>query len=569
MITKKPGSNFVLVFFFGIFLLTILFFIEDANAEIKFKEVTEEAGVYYFGDTYGSYWGNFNEDEFADLWTPNHGKYGSPRLYVNNGDGTFLNSTFKIPNAFLKLDKHGSAWLDFDNDGDQDLFLLAGGARGVGEGNPNFLLKNNEGIFENIAKEYGIEYHVGRGRMPLPLDWNGDGKLDIVIGNAARPDGDAPSALFIQKNGFYEIVHEFKTADIMSLQSYDLFADGTRVLIISTPNLFIFETGSDSFENLSYKIPIPRKQHIDFVIADFNNDLINDVFLSTGGYTGGNPFKKDILLLSNENNWEIQTNPELLRETSCLGVSAADFDNDMDLDIYLVCGIWGINNSEHPNDQNLENILYENLNNGSFASIKNAGGSNGTMQGVAETVSLVDFDNDGFIDIFVTNGGGFVGIKQGGPNQLFKNLGNKNNWLEIDLIGKKSNKDGIGSRVLLTAGGITQLREQAGGFHYRAQNHDIIHFGLGNNTNIDQILIFWPSGIIQAMKNVEINQSLKIFEPTKSISPLKQIKFGIDHLKINCNDGLVLIPKFNGKFSACVKKESFERLMERSWSKIN
>ena len=291
MITKKPGSNFVLVFFFGIFLLTILFLIEDANAEIKFKEVTEEAGVYYFGDSYGSYWGNFNEDEFADLWTPNHGKAGSPRLYVNNGDGTFLNSTFKIPNALLKLDKHGSAWLDFDN--------------------------------------------------------------------------------------------------------------------------------------------------------------------------------------------------------------------------------------------------------------------------------------DGFIDIFVTNGGGLVGIKQGGPNQLFKNLGNKNNWLEIDLIGKKSNKDGIGSRVLLTAGKITQLREQAGGFHYRAQNHDRIHFGLGNNTNIDQILIFWPSGIIQAMKNVEINQSLKIFEPTKSISPLKQIKFWIDHLKINCNDGLVLIPKFNGKFSACVKKESFEKLMERSRSKIN
>lgn len=109
--------------------------------------------------------------------------------------------------------------------------------------------------------------------------------------------------------------------------------------------------------------------------------------------------------------------------------------------------------------------------------------------------------------LIIVGGGG------GGPHQLFKNLGNDNNWIEIDLEGTTSNRDGVGTLVFVTTGDITQFREQTGGVHFRAQNHQRIHFGLGDNDHIDRILIKWPSGIVHSIENVPVNKILEIKEP--------------------------------------------------------
>jgi hypothetical protein len=150
--------------------------------------------------------------------------------------------------------------------------------------------------------------------------------------------------------------------------------------------------------------------------------------------------------------------------------------------------------------------LYENLGDGTFAVVQNSGGAAGSTEGVGDSVTTVDFDNDGFLDIFLTNGQGPTFFADDGPYQLFRNQGNGNNWILLNLEGTISNRDGIGAVVTLTAGGVTQVREQNGGMHNFSQNDKRLHFGLADNTLIDSIEIKWPSGQTQVLRNIEVNQ---------------------------------------------------------------
>jgi hypothetical protein len=128
-------------------------------------------------------------------------------------------------------------------------------------------------------------------------------------------------------------------------------------------------------------------------------------------------------------------------------------------------------------------------------------------------VASADYDEDGFVDLFVTNGLGYVPFDNG-PDQLFRNLGNSNNWLEIDLEGIQSNRDGIGAHLFMTAAGITQFREQVGGMHAKSQNYQRIHFGLAQNESVDNLIVAWPSGIRQEITNIPANQIIRVVEPS-------------------------------------------------------
>ena len=173
----------------------------------------------------------------------------------------------------------------------------------------------------------------------------------------------------------------------------------------------------------------------------------------------------------------------------------------MHLDLYVVATDTAVN---------LPNILYENQGDGTFLAIPNAGGAAGTNLGIGSKVTTVDYDQDGFLDLFVTNKSKLV---DNPPFELFHNLGNENHWLEIDLEGVTSNRDGIGAQVFATAGGITQLREQTGGIHNGTQNHQRIHYGLADNMEVEKLIVRWPSGIEQKLHNIPADQIIRIVEP--------------------------------------------------------
>ena len=214
---------------------------------------------------------------------------------------------------------------------------------------------------------------------------------------------------------------------------------------------------------------------------------------------------RDRLLLNNGSQLIDSTQDSGLYDFFTPGVStvAGDFDNDMDVDLYVV------NASSAGNEPN---VLYDNQGNGTFEPIQDLKAAAGSKLGIGDSVTTADYNNDGFLDLFVTNGEFPHLLVENAPYQLLENAGNDNHWLQIDLEGVASNRDGIGTKVYVTSGGTTQLRQQSGGMHNQVQNDSRLHFGLGDNTEIDEIRVEWSSGNVQTLRDVEVDQILEIQE---------------------------------------------------------
>lgn len=606
---------------------------------ISFQEVTNASGISSVGTSYGAYWGDFNSDIYPDLYVSNHEEPGM--LYLNQGDGTFVDITAQVFLQELKGDTHGAAWADFDNDGDHDLIQLVGAARGAGTG-PNQMYINHGRKLEDQASELGIDYPLSRGRTPLWFDFDQDGLLDLFAGATPRPDGQSPPTIFRQTSDGFKDASSTTGFDLTN-SSFSLLSNLSREdnldAIFNSSPLTFYDISLIPFQDITSTVIGTGS---DIAVGDFNGDLLPDLystrnsakidylyqnapdsikvrlvskaeekaiqFNSSGevtfnllpfpfnisqsnvyiGAEGFNPTGLEFSLSdtdpavegilphtpgadlgiyigydSNNQLWElllsspdkdtlsgiIQTS-EPITELTAIGFEAAsppendrlwinngqgfedlsqqagidsipieghsvvtgDFDNDMDEDIYIVATL---------PVENQPNILYENQGDGTFIMVPSAGGAAGTNLGIGDSVVTADYDMDGFLDLFVTNGNWPPLFRDDGPSQLFRNQGNKNHWLEIDLEGVVSNRDGIGAQVFVTAGGVTQLRQQSGGMHNKSQNHQRLHFGLADNTRVDEILIKWPNGQEQIINNVAVDQLLHIIEPSESFVPGK------------------------------------------------
>ncbi len=189
--------------------------------------------------------------------------------------------------------------------------------------------------------------------------------------------------------------------------------------------------------------------------------------------------------------------------TDCHSVTSGDFDNDMDLDLYLVCT---------RRVRNVPDLFLENRGDGSFVTSPYAAGAQGSMRGLGDVALAADYNRDGFLDLFVTNGHPLKPFNSDGPDQLYVNDGNSNHWLELNLVGVRSNRDAIGATIVLTAGGVSQTRQTGCTSHKWAFDERIVHFGLGGNTTAD-IAITWPSGTVQLLQDVQGDRLLTVTEP--------------------------------------------------------
>ncbi len=224
------------------------------------------------------------------------------------------------------------------------------------------------------------------------------------------------------------------------------------------------------------------------------------------------------LLKYNGNRYTNQINGTGLDHTVlCNSVAAADFDNDMDVDLYYVCRA-GVSN--------LADRLYLNDGTGHFSQAPapfGAEGPTGPGTGIGENVMTSDYDVDGFMDLFVTNGLHLYpeppNYTSGGPDKLFRNLGNAKHWAEFDLRGTVSNRDGIGATVIVTAGGKTQRREANGGYKRWAQHDRRLHFGLGSNGTMN-VSVRWPSGTVNNYTNVPVDRLYEAVEGGAALVPI-------------------------------------------------
>ncbi len=293
--------------------LAIFCFISPAWSQIQFEDVSQQAGIIRIGESWGNAWGDFDGDGYLDLWATNHRH--KPSLYRNNGDGTFTDIIDEVWDANPDADTHGVAWADFDNDGDQDLIVLSGSGGGLGgtrNNHANHFYVNENGLLIERAKEFGLDYPLLRGRTPLWLDSNRDGRLDLLLSGVKRDyRGDLiTSTLFGQTtNGFENIntITGISLQESAALAQYaDLTADGNMEIILSYYRypLAIYETSLTPFKDLIETLSIPKGYSVhDAAIADFNGDLKPDIFLASGAYRSYagqiNPYKLELNMRGN------------------------------------------------------------------------------------------------------------------------------------------------------------------------------------------------------------------------------------------------------------------------------
>jgi hypothetical protein len=366
---------------------------------------------------------------------------------------------------------------DFNGDGKLDMYMTRGERymSDVVQLDSNTIIGTLEGM-QNRA-------------VPKTVSFSGKGIIKVDI----YPPWRSLSEIFIGSMGRHPGSRSFSLSPEDSEVSGPVPTDTAR-----SRGLFI----TYDLNTRAWTLHSSHPGNFDFIVhsaAPINN-------IQTFGFQ--HPFREDgvdALLIRRGNEYVLQELPgDAGAPTSCHSVVAGDFDNDMDVDLYLVC-TGPVNN--------LPDRLLENDGKGRFRLVPNAGGASGSQLGRGDVGVTADYDRDGFLDLFITNGSDPTSpFTRDGPHQLFHNRGNNNHWLEIDLEGVKSNRDGIGASIIIEAGGTRQIREQRGGMHLLSQNHQRVHFGLGKNSMVDRLTIRWPSGSVQELGSMSADRILKIRE---------------------------------------------------------
>jgi hypothetical protein len=366
---------------------------------------------------------------------------------------------------------------DFNGDGEMDIFAVEG----------PWLSPH---VIQTGPSEIKGMITWSGGQAPKSVSFKADGDIHIQI----YPTWLSLSKVYIGSTGRHPAARDFLLSpeDPGVRGSVDAISSGFDGVTIS----YEPEARTWTIRNVQKSIFVDFIAKATRSISEIKTDGF-DLFTVAG---------KGVLFFKRENGFVQEALVgEAGKDSAPISVVAGDFDNDMDVDLYLVC--------TGP-IMNLPNILLENDGKGNFRVVPDAGGAAGSKLGRGDVAVAGDYDRDGFLDLFVTNGADpnspFVAD---GPHQLFHNPGNGNHWLEVDLEGTVSNRDGIGSRVMLEAVGITQTRVQNGGMHRIAQNYQRLHFGLGKNTMVSRLTVTWPSGTVQHLDTITADQILHITEP--------------------------------------------------------
>ena len=451
------------------------FFRQNANG--TFTRIANSLGVTC---PVGTQWGQLLDvDAFGTLELMCGSGSGFPSRVVDFVSGNGVAVSF--PNTNGTRDAVSG---DFNNDLRQDLVHIQGAFR------PNQAVQANSTTVEvsllitgsNVSRTVEIET---AGRLMTELD---DGNWNYII----KGLGDL-NDIYIGSSGYHP-----------SSFSLDLAPNGANLGVQAPGNRAGFFVG---YVNGRWEATIKNPSGFNTGYFVFESDQPITSFNYAPLQANDVPLSP-ILNINNASGFVDMTASSGFVPELCISGVAADFDNDMDVDLFLGC---------RGGAENIANVVYENLGNGTFQKVLNHGGEGlvGAAitdgAGVTESVIAADYDVDGFVDVFASNGLNLFPFRAGGHSQLFRNKGNSNNWIEIDLIGVTSNRDGVGAKVRASAGGITQHREQNGGYHRWSQNHQRIHFGLGNNTTTN-VTIIWPSGIIDTYTNVAANALYKATE---------------------------------------------------------
>ena len=490
-----------------ILILTIgvvLAFLVQTRGQTTFTKITTGPIPLDKAQSDNGAWGDYNNDGFLDLFVFNEPGFAtSPFLYRNNGDGTFTKVTSGPPGN-VPADSGSACWGDYDNDGNLDLFLAANSVNQLyhNNGNSTFTRITTGSLVTDSA------FHIGAAWA----DYDNDGFLDMFV-TAYDTTGKSHNSLY-RNNGsgaFTRVNTGPLVTDIGSSLGcvwgdydndghIDLFVTGGGPSVAQANRLY-HNNGDGTFTRMTNgSISTDTGYCGACAWGDYDNDGFLDLFV---GNAGGLP---DFLYHNNgDGTFTRVTNSIVETDTTwSAGCAWGDFDNDGFLDLFVA------NNQYISNGLPAVNFLYHNNGDGTFTKITT--GSIVTDSSSADGCAWADYDNDGFLDLFVSQYNA-----QG--NYLYHNDGNTNAWLEVKLVGTVANRSAIGARVRVNAtiGGVSrwQLRQITGGSGWAGHNELRANFGLGDATNANTVRIEWPSGTVQEFQNVAARQILTYIEPPR------------------------------------------------------
>ena len=446
-----------------------------------FEDVTQKAGLQGFGYGMGVAVGDFDNDGLEDVYVT---AYGGNRLYHNNGDGTFTDVTQKAAVAGGGWST-SAAWVDLNNDGALDLVVLRylewdfddiwcgehkEGFRAYCH--PDFFKpisplvyhNNKDGTFTEVSEKVGLA-KPGKGLGIALADYDRDGHVDLFVAN----DSMAEFLFHNKGDGTFEEV------GLASQVAVDI--DGRTYAGMG----------------------------VDF--ADYNNDGLPDIVVTDLANQRYALYKN-----AGDGSFTYATSSAGLGQMtvshSGWGVRLFDYDNDGWKDLLIAQG-HDLDTIEktYPNLRYREPMLLARNTSGRFTDISEEAGSVFRQPWIARGLAVGDIDNDGRLDAVVTTNDGPVHL-------LHNNSGNTNHWLLLKLVGHRSNRDGIGAEVTLTAASGSQYATVSTASSYLSSSDKRVHFGLGKEKVAQKIEIRWPSGIRQTLKDIAADQILEVNEPT-------------------------------------------------------
>ena len=497
----------------------------------QFQEVTAEVGLVPEANTsWGNpIWGDINNDGFLDLIVPT-GRLqvsGGPFVYLNNAGERFTDiratSGIEMAPRFDTGDWRGFSFGDFDGDGNLDLYIAE-----LAEGSApklDLLFKGHgDGTFENVTQAAGIETSNALGQCGFWVDYDNDGKLDLFVKNYGSPNllyknhGDGTFARVANAAGLANaVVYPRFGGDhglICSFADYD--NDGFMDVAFSEEKTALYQNQRGRFVDVSAAAGVdhPRQgKGKGIAWGDYNNDGFLDLYISRGQASGLGSMKNTLYRNNGDGTFtDVTVEAGVDAASNNWAAVWGDYDNDGFLDLFVTCAgasSIGVGNA---------NLLYHNNGNGTFTNVAAAEGvalQDNLPTSAHKVAAWADYNNDGFLDLLVKDGIENTGESSFGLHRLFKNNGNGNHFIKVNLNGVQSNSRGIGARVTVTSSTGMSFRQNngGGGGEFTSQGSEPLHFGIGIATEAT-VEVRWPSGIVDTVSSVPANSTLTIVEGT-------------------------------------------------------
>ncbi len=460
------------------------------NGDGTFTDVTEKAGLKGMGYSMGVAAGDYDNDGFVDLYVVG---FNRNQLFHNNGDGTFTDVTEKagVGGFVPKLGKAWSVaagWFDYNNDGLLDLFVVnylnysiktatLCGYKGLPAycapldflGTPDILYRNNgDGTFTDVSEQSHISQYIGKGMGLSFADYDNDGFTDIFVSN------DTFENFLLHNNG------DGTFTNVAALSGVAYNAYGKAIAGMGTDFRDIDNDGRpDIFESAMFGESFPLYKNL-------GDGQFEDVS-GSAGLSG---------LTTRSTGW---------------GVGVFDFDNDGNKDLFtanadILDNAMDLAHRPYP----LPNRVFRNKGDMAFEDVSAHAGAAFSVPAAHRSAAFGDLNNDGKIDVVVTvlNGAPEIWMNRSGA----RNGRNQNHWIILKLVGVKSNRDGLGTKVKITTTLGTQYNQATTAVGYNSSSDKRVHFGLSSAGVVDSIELMWPSGIKQVVKNVKADQILTVTE---------------------------------------------------------